>query len=446
MPRQWRGCQRLRRLLATQLGLSLALLALGWGCHNLLLLLSGGTSPAWLELGVFLLLTLTTSLLGGLLPKAWVLADPEVAALRLGPVLEAMNRALDPLLAVLGRLTDAVLRAAGLPRRWGRLVPALSAGELENLIENDAVTGLEPDERNILEGVFSLRDTLVREVMVPRSGMVTLPLAARFGELMQAVVSTKHARFPVIGDSLDDVRGLLDLRLLAEPMARGELQLDTALAPYIRSVARISESASLADLLPRIRSGEPLLVVVDEHGGTEGLVTIADLTGEIVGDEIEESGGPPDVQPMDGDCWLVAADLEIFELNRRLGLKLPEADGHTLAGFLLERLHIPLPGPCAGAVTRFEVLTMDGPRMGRGLPWRSCRCVDNDWQGLIRCVPLCRQPDETSQGGRDRHRQHGRDRRVLSLLRMQSWWVLRPDLPAGWPEQFGCEWLRTSTP
>ena len=176
--------------------------------RQLLGLLSGGASPAWLELVVFLLLTFTVSLLGGLIPKAWVLADPEAAALRLGPVLEAMNRALDPLLTVLGRLTDAALQAAGLPRRWGRLVPALSAGELENLIENDAVTGLEPDERNILEGVFSLRDTLVREVMVPRSGMVTLPLAACFGELMQAVVSTKHARFPVIGDSLDDVRGL----------------------------------------------------------------------------------------------------------------------------------------------------------------------------------------------------------------------------------------------
>ena len=359
--------QRLRRtLLATQLGLSLALLALGWGCHNLLGLLSGGASPAWLELVVFLLLTFTVSLLGGLIPKAWVLADPEAAALRLGPVLEAMNRALDPLLTVLGRLTDAALQAAGLPRRWGRLVPALSAGELENLIENDAVTGLEPDERNILEGVFSLRDTLVREVMVPRSGMVTLPLAACFGELMQAVVSTKHARFPVIGDSLDDVRGLLDLRLLAEPMARGELQLDSALAPYIRSVARISESASLADLLPRIRSGEPLLVVVDEHGGTEGLVTIADLTGEIVGDEIEENEGPPDVQPMEEGCWRVAADLEIFELNRRLSLKLPEADGHhTLAGFLLERLqHIPSPGEALRwGGHRFEVLTMDGPRI-----------------------------------------------------------------------------------
>jgi CBS domain containing-hemolysin-like protein len=87
-----------------------------------------------------------------------------------------------------------------------------------------------------------------------------------------------------------------------------------------------------------IRNGEPLLVVVCEHGGTEGLVTITDLTGEIVGEELADNGGPTDVQPMEVGCWLVAADLEIFELNRQLGLKLPEAETHhTLAGFLLGR-------------------------------------------------------------------------------------------------------------
>jgi CBS domain containing-hemolysin-like protein len=101
-----------------------------------------------------------------------------------------------------------------------------------------------------------------------------LQLSACFAELMEAVVSIRHARFPVIGDSHDDVRGLIDLRLLAEPLARGELQPQTPLAPFIRQVARIEESASLADLLPVIRNGEPLLVVVDEHGGTEGLVKI----------------------------------------------------------------------------------------------------------------------------------------------------------------------------
>jgi CBS domain containing-hemolysin-like protein len=362
-----------RALVATQLGATLSLLALGWGVNKLLIGLTPNGLDPNLEILIFIAVAILATLVGGILPKAWVLQDPEASALQLGPLLEGVNRCLAPLLAVLERLAELLLQLTGLPREWDRLVPALSAGELENLIENDAVTGLKPDERNILEGVFSLRDTLVREVMVPRNGMVTLPLGVCFAELMQAVFSTNHARFPVIGESLDDVRGLLDLRLLAEPLARGELQPDTPLAPYFRSVERIQESSSLADLLTVIRNGEPMLVVVDEHGGTEGLVTIADLTAEIVGDELlEDNGTAPDLQPLGKDLWLVAGDLEIFELNRALGLKLPEADGHhTLAGFLLERLqHIPTPGEALRwGGHHFEVLTMDGPRIEEVKIW-----------------------------------------------------------------------------
>jgi CBS domain containing-hemolysin-like protein len=201
------------------------------------------------------------TLIGGILPKAWVLDKPEASALKLGPLLEAVNRCLSPLLAVVEPLADGLLKFTGLPRQWDRLVPALSASELESLIENDAVTGLEPDERNILEGVFSLRDTQVREVMVPRSGMVTLPVAARFSELMDAVVSTRHARFPVIGDSLDDVRGLLDLRRLAEPIARGRLQGDTPLVDFITPVVKVPRAQVMLALEGRMRcaSGSPVV-------------------------------------------------------------------------------------------------------------------------------------------------------------------------------------------
>ena len=177
------------------------------------------------------------------------------------------------------------------------LVPALSAGELETLIDAGRVTGLFPDERNILEGVFALRDTQVREVMIPRSGMVTLPVDVRFAEMMEAVHSTRHARFPVTGLSLDDVRGVLDLRGMAEPIARGELTADSPLEPYLQPAVRVLETSTLAELLPMIRSGHPLLLVVDEHGGTEGLVTAADLTGEIVGDELQDSDDEPELRP-----------------------------------------------------------------------------------------------------------------------------------------------------
>ncbi len=361
--------QGLRRaLVATQLGSSLALVALGWAGRGLAARLDPLAGGVWLDVLLFLVLVGLATVLGGVVPKAWVLHRPEASALRLAPLLEWVSRTLTPLLLVLERLADALLRLLGLPRNWDALVPALSAGELETLIESNSVTGLLPDERNILEGVFSLRDTQVREVMVPRSGMVTLPLDVSFAAMMDAVHATAHARFPVIGQSLDDVRGVLDLRRLAEPIARGLLQGDTPLAPFLTPVARVQETMSLAELLPLIRGGQPLLVVVDEHGGTEGLVTVADLTSEIVGEEDDLRATDEDLQQLRDDSWLVAGDLEIFELNRQLGLGLPEADGHhTLAGFLLERLqHIPASGESLRwKGHQFEISSMDGPRIER---------------------------------------------------------------------------------
>ena len=371
--------QRLQRhlriaLLMTQFGASLSLVALGWigrgfGQRWWPLEMPAGR---WWDLAWFLLLVVLATLVAGLLPRAWVLSRPEFAALRLGPVLEGAIRVLSPLLSALDSLASLLLRVAGLTQRWDAPVPALTAGELETLIESGAVTGLKPDERNILEGVFALRDTQVREVMVPRSGMVTLPVEVRFAELMEAVHRTRHARFPVIGQSLDDVRGVLDLRRLAEPIARGELREDSWLEPYLMPAQTVLETSNLADLLAVIRSGNPLLLVVDEHGGTEGLVTAADLTGEIVGDEPDDETDEPDLVPMEDQpgTWLVAGDLEIVELNRQLQLDLPEAsDHHTLAGFLLERLqHIPSPGEALRHRSiQFEIVAMAGPRIVRVL-------------------------------------------------------------------------------
>ena len=369
---------RLRRVLvATQLGAALALVALGWAgrgvAEQLVLVLKAAGLSAVVPQGaadvvVFLVVVLLATLFGGLVPKAWVLHRPEASALRLAPLLDSVSSTLAPLLSLIERVNGLLLRLLGLPHNWDELVPVLSAGELETLIETGSVTGLMPDERNILEGVFSLRDTLVREVMVPRSGMVTLPVEVTFAAMMREVHETAHARFPVIGSSLDDVRGVLDLRRLADPIARGELQADTPLAPYIFPVALVQESTPLANLLPLIRSGQPLLVVVDEHGGTEGLVTVADLTSEIVGEDDNPLEAAADLQQLRESFWSVAGDLEIFELNRQLGLQLPEADGHhTLAGFLWERLqHRPAPGEgLRWKGYQYRVVAMDGPRIER---------------------------------------------------------------------------------
>jgi CBS domain containing-hemolysin-like protein len=363
--------RRLRRaLMVSQLGGTIALVTLGW--------IGKGLGEEWwptdqltsrmLDMFLFLLIVLLATIISGLLPKALVLNRPETAALRLAPLLEAVMRALAPLLALLETFTSLLLRLVGLNAKWDSLVPALSADELETLIETGGVTGLAPNEQNILEGVFALRDTQVREVMVPRSRMVTLPIDVRFATLMKEVHRSRHARFLVIGDSLDDVRGVLDLRQLAEHISRGSMNADTPLKPYLKPAKMVLETCTLGELLPLIRSGNPLLVVVDEHGGTEGLVTAADLTGEIVGDEIQSDNDETLLKPLEDHegHWLATGDLEILELNRQLNLELPESDDHhTLAGFLLEKLqHVPNSGETLlFKEVKFEICSMKGPRI-----------------------------------------------------------------------------------
>lgn len=354
----------LRALILTQWGSCFALLTLGWLARGLLPSdLQGSGLAVILLLGLTLLVALGASLL----PKAMVLYQPERAALALSPQLQMAITLLDIPLRVLERCSMSLLKVFRLPHNWHVLAPPLSAGELETLIETNNVTGLQPDERLILEGAFSLRDTLVREVMVPRLQMVTLSADVTFRQFMGAVQNTRHARFPVLGQSLDEVKGLLDLRSLAGPLGQGKIHGDTPMQPYLAPLQRIAETASLAELLAVIRDDTPMLLVVDAHGGTEGLVTIADLTSEIVGEEEDVAGGEPvAVRTMAPGHWCVAADLEIDELNRQFSISLPQSEKHhTLAGFLLEQFQrIPAVGESLNwNELHFVVQRLKGPRI-----------------------------------------------------------------------------------
>ena len=362
--------RKLRMLLmVTQLGITFSLVGMGWSINDL--------SQAWLppeaqskliwEMVLFISCVTLLTLLGGLIPKALVLSRTEKAALNLSPLLELIMRGIAPILFLLEKISSSLFKVVGLNTRWDSLVSALSAGELETLIERGGVTGLRPDEKNILEGVFALRDTQVREIMVPRSGMVTLPSNVNFSQLMKEVHLSRHARFLVTDKSLDDVLGVLDLRQLADPISKGTMQLDTCLREYVQSVPKVLETCTLDKILPLIKSGNPFLLVVDEHGGTEGLITSADLTGEIVGDEIDSAKDPFLKQiTIIPEKWLSAGDLEIIEINRQLVIDLPESnDYHTLAGFLLEKFQqVPAKGDSLlDNGIHFEIISMKGPRI-----------------------------------------------------------------------------------
>tara|TARA_Y100001968_G_scaffold84995_1_gene76132 strand:- start:1487 stop:2773 length:1287 start_codon:yes stop_codon:yes gene_type:complete len=357
--------RRLRRvLMVAQLGVTTSLVSLGWIGKDI------SNTQKEINLLIFIAIVTCATLISGLLPKALVLNRPEAAALRLAPLLEVAMKIMSPIVYLLEKITSFILKLIGLNAKWDSLVSGLSAGELETLIESGSVTGLLPDEKNILEGVFALRDTQVREVMIPRSGMVTLKKDTCFSELMKEVHNSGHARFFVTGESLDDVLGVIDLRQLADPISKGEMQADSSIQPYIKPATKVLETSTLGELIPLIKSGNPLLLVIDEHGGTEGLITATDLTGEIVGEEIQSEIEEPGISQLDnsGQEWLADGDFEIIELNRQLYLELPESDKHhTLAGFLLEKLQkVPITGQSLMyKKTKFDIVSMQGPRIDR---------------------------------------------------------------------------------
>ena len=359
-------------LIASQFGVTISLIAVGW-------LSKGLANDFWnvnkfsnriYDLLLFLFIVLIVTLISGLIPKALVINNPESAALRLTTIFDAVRKGMQPIVSVIEFFASACLRLFNLNNKWDSLNSVLSAGELETLIETDNVTGLKPDEKNILEGVFALKDTQVKEVMIPRSEMVTLPKNITFAELMKQVDKTRHARFFVIGESLDDVLGVLDLRYLAKPISKSEMGANTLLEPFLLPVTKVIETCSLAEILPIVRDYNPFLLVVDEHGGTEGLITAADLTGEIVGEEMLNSRVYSDMKMLDNFSkkWSIAGKAEIIEINKKLGCFIPEgADYHTLAGFLLEKFQmVPKIGDSLDFKNvKFEIISMSGPKIDR---------------------------------------------------------------------------------
>tara|TARA_Y100001933_G_C18987303_1_gene559032 strand:- start:1030 stop:2298 length:1269 start_codon:yes stop_codon:yes gene_type:complete len=359
-------------LIASQFGVTVSLIAIGWLGNGLAnnIWQSNSLKNRIYDLILFFGIVFVSTLISGLIPKAIVINDPESAALRLTNVFEAVRKGMKPIVYSIELITSACLRLFKLNNKWDSLNSGLSAGELETLIETNNVTGLKPDEKNIIEGVFALKDTQVKEVMIPRSEMVTLPKNITFSDLMRQVDKSRHARFFVIGESLDDVLGVLDLRYLAKPISEGQLDSNTSLEQFLLPVTKVIETCSLAEILPLVRDYNPFLLVVDEHGGTEGLITAADLTGEIVGDEIQNNKIYSDMKQLDNSSqkWSTAGKAEIIEINKKLGCLIPEgSDYHTLAGFLLEKFQMV---PKIGDVLefkkiRFEIISMSGPKIDR---------------------------------------------------------------------------------
>ena len=258
--------------------------------------------------------------------------------------------------------------AAARLRRRRAPAPAVSEDELmaltEAAVESDAI---EAGERDMIESALALGDTVVREVMVPRTDMVHAGASMTVAEALELAIDRGLSRLPVSGEDLDDIVGLALLKDLArtERSGRGSQPVSASM----RRAVFVPETKRVGELLQEMRTaGGHLAVVVDEYGGTAGLVTLEDLVEELVGEIVDEfDPQEPMLEPLAGGEALVHGRMPVDQLNHLMGADLPDDDWDTVGGFIFNTLgHVPDVGATVEAgELRLRVERMQGRRITR---------------------------------------------------------------------------------
>lgn len=367
-------------LSAIQLCITFASLALGWigavqvaGLTRYALSFVPGIPPRLAVPLTFAAIAFLQVVIGELVPKTLAITYPERTSLVLIRLSRAVRLLLGPFVTILGWSSTALLRLLRVPiPRLAKRLGAFSAEELQLIIaSSDAEGTLEAEERELLANVFEFGDTVASEVMVPRTSIDAIEESASVRDLLQEVANSNHSRYPVMGDSLDEMRGLLYLKEVVSALGNGEIDLDSPIQPFVRESHFVHQNKPVGELLSDMQQQHHTLVtVVDEFGGTAGLVTLHDLVEEIVGhiaDE-EDDGEEPDFQILDATTAIVQAQVSLDEVNDQLELHLPQHDDYqTLGGFLIYRMQ---KIPTIGDTVTYDhleltVISSDGPRLDR---------------------------------------------------------------------------------
>jgi CBS domain containing-hemolysin-like protein len=343
-----------RLLSTTQLGITLSSLALGWiGEDTMAVVVRDGLlrlpfvgvadrlalSHALAIPVSFLLIAYLQIVLGELCPKSVALLHSEAIARTLAPLSLTIARFFNPFIWVLNQSTRLLLRLVGIQYNGQGWYNQVTSEELQLIIATSSEsTGLQKEERELLSNVFEFREFTTAEVMIRRPQITALSVTATVRDLMEEVAQSRHSRYPVIEDSLDEVCGMIQFKELAEPFVQGTLTLDSPIQPWIHPASFVPEYTPLDELLTLMQgSGDHMMVVVDEFGSTAGLVTLQDLITQIIG-ETPESGNVAEslIQRIDAQTCLVQAQMDLEEVNEILHLGLPLLDEYqTLGGFLL---------------------------------------------------------------------------------------------------------------
>jgi CBS domain containing-hemolysin-like protein len=333
---------------ATQLGVTLASLALGWVGEETMAeilgpifqrLLGSFSAVAAHTVSIvvaYILITYMHVVLGELVPKALSLERAETVALVVAGPIQVFYKAFKAPIWVLNHSGLLVLRWMGL-RATGEHAGIYSEEELRHLIALSQKSGhVLEDERQLINNVFDFTDATVESVMNPRTQIEALDAEMTPAQMLDFFEQIGYSRLPVYRGSLDNVMGIVLHKDLSRLVRHGG-----NLNEIIRPVVFLPTTVKLHDALRSLRrSSAHMAMVVDEHGGVEGLVTLEDLLEEIVGDIRDEHDEviAQQVKPESDDTVKVSGALSIRDANRHLQLGLPEADSyHTVAGFMMAR-------------------------------------------------------------------------------------------------------------
>jgi len=260
------------------------------------------------------------------------------------PLVHWLGRALGPLATLLIQIGNAVTPGRGF--REGPFATQVELRELVDLAEQRGV--VEHDERDMIHSVLALGKAIAREVMVPRTEMLWVEADQPAGEAMSLALRSGFSRLPVIGETVDDVLGIVYLKdLVRRTRIEGE---SITVGSVMRPASYVPESKHVDDLLREMQAARiHIAIVVDEYGGTAGLVTIEDILEEIVGEITDEYDVErPPVERLDADRIRVSARLPVEDLGELFGVELRTEDVETVAGLLAQALgRVPIPGAAA---------------------------------------------------------------------------------------------------
>ena len=370
------------RVLATsQVGITMASLAIGWVGENaaekVIHLIFAFVPAPWdnaLAQGIglalaFACITALHIVLGEQAPKIVAIRTADRFALVSARVVTWFDALLHPLVALLDAATSAVVGLVGIAP-LGAHQTVYTVDELKQLVAETQQHGdLEPREKAMLHNVFEFEDKFVRDVMIPRPDMLIVEENTTIADFLQTFSEASHSRFPIYAGSMDNVTGFIAIKdVLRAISSQGARALDQTVRTFARPALFVPESKHIGALFAEMQIQKTqIAVVIDEFGGTAGMLTMEDLVEEIVGSLQDELAHElPLVQTIDAHTTQIDAQLRVEEANERLKLQLPESEEYmTIAGFILHTLrHIPKEGEQLqiGNV-KLSVIRMSGPKI-----------------------------------------------------------------------------------